>query len=295
MFSISESDPTHLTLIGEPASIPGEFPNTVAASAKHNLVCVGTTGALAGVSCGTFDAKTGLGAMDDLRPFEINQSTPPVGPTNTVSHVFFSEDQSVLYTTVKGDPTVNNTGFLSAFSVEKGKKAAVSRNDVRSSPAGTAVLFGSAVIPKTGNIFATDASLGGAIISVDDATLTASTASLGPVDGQVATCWVTISPVTRTAFVTDIGSSRLVEMSVEDASILGELDLSAAPSSGYTDLSAAGGYVYILAPGRADDGSVPLVLVIDVSGGMGQAELMQEFEIAELGAVSNSQGMAVFV
>jgi hypothetical protein len=138
MFSISPSDPTCLQMLGKPVAIPGEFPNTVAASLKSRLVCVGTTGAVAGISCAPFSASNGLGQMDAIRPFQLDQSTPPVGPTNTVSHTFFSNDESILFTTVKGNPAVNNTGFLSAFHVDKvhGGVSTLSMQGTRSSPNG---------------------------------------------------------------------------------------------------------------------------------------------------------------
>src|SRR5512142_2473180 len=98
MFAIDAKDPSKLTMVGKPAAIPGEFPNTVAASMKNSLACVATTGAKAGVSCASFSSE-GLGTMDGLRPFNLGQTTPPVGPTNTVSQVFFSNDGSTLFST----------------------------------------------------------------------------------------------------------------------------------------------------------------------------------------------------
>jgi hypothetical protein len=292
LLSIDPSDPTQLTLVGEPAQVPGEFPNTIAASAKHRIVCVGTTGSKAGVSCGAFDEQSGIGTMDDLRSFELGQSTPPVGPTNTVSQVFFSEDESRLYTTVKGDPTVNNTGFLSVFPMEEqaAGSACLSRKEVRSSPNGTAVLFGSKVIPGTDNIFTTDASFGGAVLSVDDDTLKASTVGRGVIDGQMATCWAAIAPETNSAFVTDVLSKRLVEQSLDDASIKGEFDLSGQSAGGFIDLATLGGLVFMLATDV-----VPSILVVDVRRGISQAVLVQEFDIAALGAGANSQGLALLV
>ena len=113
MFTIDKNDPTKLQMVGKAVSSGGDFPVTLAVSAKHSLVCAGNTGAKAGVSCATFCEATGLGAFDKLRPFELNQKTPPTGPLNTVSDAFFNEDETAVLTTVKGDPTVNNTGFLS--------------------------------------------------------------------------------------------------------------------------------------------------------------------------------------
>jgi hypothetical protein len=311
MLTISASDPTKLTLVGQPVAIPGEFPTTVGASLKNKLVCVGTTGAKAGISCTNFSNR-GLGAMDALREFDIGQTTPPVGPTNTVSHAFFSEDESSLFVTVKGDPAVNKTGFLSVFPVEidcqgqgqqqgrgRGRKSAassasLSRQDTRSSPEGTAVLFGSSIIPGQPNsVFATDASFGGAILDVSPANDAATLRAKQAIDGQAATCWVAISPATNTAFVTDVAVNRVVEMSLQDASILGQLDLSANGDPGLIDLRAAGNFVYALSPGNGTTEAA--ITVLDVSGGPGTAKQVQHFQMGAMGVGKNAQGLAVLV
>jgi hypothetical protein len=294
MLSISKSDPTKLTMVGKPVAIPGDFPNTVAASMKNKLVCVGTTGAKAGISCASFDNAQGMGKMDALREFAIGQTTPPTGPTNTVSQTFFSNDESTLFTTVKGDPAVNNTGFLSAFPVEakQGASAKLSKKDMRSSPMGTAVLFGSSVIPgNDSSLFVTDASFGAAILNVNNGQM-ASTAATQAIDGQKATCWATVSDATKSAYVTDVGTNRVVEMSLEDASIIGQLDLSANGDPGLVDLKSAGSFVYALAPGN---GTTPAAItVLDVSGGQGSMKQAQHFDLSGM-ATNTAQGMAVLL
>ncbi|KAF2107066.1 hypothetical protein BDV96DRAFT_637826 [Lophiotrema nucula] len=311
MFAIDPKDPTALTLVGQPAAVPGTFPNTVAASAKNSLVCVGTTGSKAGITCANFD-QGGIGQMDALRAFDIGQTDPPVGPTNTVSHTFFSLDENTLFTTVKGDPAVNKTGFLSAFPVtsanvkprgnRKGSQnacaqaasASLSTQDVRSSPAGTAVLFGSAPIPNTQppQIFATDASFGAGILTLD-ANAQANLTAKGLVADQKATCWSTISPVTNTAFVTDVGINRILEMSLKDASIINTIDLSKEPASqndpGLIDLKAAGGFVYALSPGNGT--SAAAISVVDVKS----KKLVQHAVLGGIGVGSRAQGMAVLM
>ncbi|KFZ23754.1 hypothetical protein V502_01765 [Pseudogymnoascus sp. VKM F-4520 (FW-2644)] len=258
---------------GEPVAIPGEFPNTVAASIKNNLV-----------------ERTW--SHGQAAPFELDQSTPPVGPTNTVSQTFFSADESLLFTTVKGDPPTNKTGFLSAFAVEQVQAAdgatvmTLAGVDTRSTPKGTAVLFGSQVIRGTSNMFVTDAAFGAAILSVDPVTVEATTIAKVEVDGQVATCWVAISPATGTVFVTDTGLNRLVEMNIQDASILSELDLSANGDLGLIDLRAAGNFVYALSPGNGTTEAA--VTVIDVSGSSGSATMIQHFGLSCL-AGQNAQ------
>jgi len=282
MFAINPQDPTQLVMVGQPVAVPAEFPVTVAASEKQQIACVGSTGAKAGVSCSKFSAQ-GLGPMDTLRPFNIGQTTPPVGPTNTVSQVFFSNDGSTLFSTVKGDPTKNNTGFLASFPVQGG---AVSQQAITSSPSGTAVLFGSSTIPGSNDLFVTDASFGGAVLSLSGQG-TASVKGKGAVDGQKATCWVAISPATNTAFVTDVGTNRLVEMSTADASIQGQIDLSANGDPGLIDLRAAGNFVYALSPGNGTTQAA--VTVVDALS----KKQVQHIQLQALGVDKNAQGMAL--
>ncbi|OTB02084.1 hypothetical protein M426DRAFT_265184 [Hypoxylon sp. CI-4A] len=295
MFSISKEDPTKLTMVGQPAPVPGEFPNTVAASAKNKLACVGATGAVAGITCASF-SKAGLGAMDTLRAIDLGQTTPPKGPTNTVSQVLFSDDESSLFTFVKGDPTVNNTGFMSTLAVETSTDcggalmAKAAAKDVRTSPNGTAVLFGSQIIPGINRVFATDASFGATVLSVDAKTGQASVVGKGTIADQMATCWSAYSKATDSVFVSDVAVPHLVEMSTKDASIISTVDLSAGGDPGFIDLKAAGGFLYALSPGNETQGAA--IVVMDVSGGQGKAKQIQRFSLGEL-AGKNAQGLAI--
>lgn len=301
MLSISPSDPTQLIMLGQPVAVPGEFPNTVAASPKHGLACVGSTGAKAGISCSRFSATAGLSAMDCLRAFDLGQTTPPVGPTNTVSQTFFSADESRLLTTVKGDPGANSTGFVSVFAVNPKSSCAgatgarLSTQETRSSPAGTAVLFGSALVPGApDSVFVTDASFGAAVLSLDPTTNAASLVAKQAIAGQKATCWATVSAATGSAFVADVGANRVVEMGLADARVLSTLDLSSESADpGLVDLGAAGDFVYALSPGNGTTAAA--VAVLDVSGGQGAAEMVQHFELSGLGVGKNAQGMAVLM
>lgn len=295
MLSIDAQDATKLTVVGSSATLPGEFPNTVAASDKYKIVCVGLTGAKAGVACAPY-SSSGIGAVDALRPFNLGQTTPPAGPLNTVSQVFFSGDETTLFATVKGNPAVNNTGFLAAFPVQNTRSschaaASVASTGVTSSPSGTAVLFGTNTIKGSTNLFVTDASFGGAVLSVDS-TGKASTVGKDVVAGQAATCWVAISPATNTAFVTDVGVDRLIEMSLTDASIQGSpIDLSAFSGGdpGLTDLRAAGSFIYALSPGNGTtDAAINVVNALT-------KQPVQHVSVASLGLTKSAQGMAILV
>ncbi|KAL5415570.1 hypothetical protein PMIN06_009119 [Paraphaeosphaeria minitans] len=293
MLAIDPKDPLCLTVVGKPVAVPGEFPNTVAASAKNNLVCVATTGAVAGVSCASFSHR-GIEPMDKLRLFDIGQSTPPKGPINTVSQTLFSSDETKLLTMVKGDPTSNKTGYVSVFDIERQwrRPSTLATRGVRSSPNGTAVLFGTSSIPgRPNSYFASDASFGAAVISLDHKGV-ATTAHRQVIEGQKATCWATVSTASHSAFVADVGRDLLVEMSLSDASIIKEYDLSANGDPGLIDLASAGSFVYALSPGNGTTGAA--VTVLDVSGGKGRAKQAQRFSVAGL-ASSSAQGMAVLL
>lgn len=293
MFAIDEWDPTKLTMVGQPAAVPAEFPNTVAASIKNGLVCVGATGAVAGISCAPF-SDSGIGAMDTLRAIDLKQSTPPMGPTNTVSQVFFSKDEMTLYTTVKGDG-MTTMGFFGSYPVKRAcdtrkEKASVAQQGVRSAVNGTMVLFGSEPIEGTRDVFATDAAFGAAILSVDPYTKEAKLKAKQEIEGQMATCWSTISPVSKSAFVFDVAVNRIIEMSLKDASIISTLDLTGDMGNqdpGLIDAATAGKFLYALSPGNGTTDS--FITVVDVT----EMKQVQHFDISGLGVDKNAQGMAM--
>ena len=235
----------------------------------------------------------------------------------------------------------NNAGAdgKSAFAISA-QNVYLSRDEIRSSPEGTAVLFGSVAIPGTQNVLATDASFGVAVLSLLDAVLggeggaeaAANLAGAEGLDGlnlnlnqdknqdqkqqksyqtkgrlelpgQKATCWAAISPMTNSAFVTDVGRNKLIEVGgynddVEDGeqldlSVIGEIDLSAVGGAemGLIDLRAAGQFVYALSPGNGEDGAEPVINVVDAAS----KEFVQNAKLAGVGAGKNAMGMAVYI
>lgn len=277
MFVIDPNDATNLTMVGKPVDTLGEFPTSLTLSAKLGQACVVNGGAKAGVSCFAMCNESGLTPLDQsLRPFDLNQTTPPAGPANTVSQIFFNEDSSALLTTVKGNPAVNNTGFISVFPVVNNL---VATKDVRSSPEGTALLFGTALIAGTSNVFVTDAAFGSATLAISSAgsvggssskaaaaANVASTLATTKIANQHATCWATISELTKTAFVTDVGVNQLVEIDTTSGKIIKSLE-STNGNPGMIDLVSAGNFIYALSPGNGT--TKPAVTVFDVSNGSG--------------------------
>lgn len=294
MFSISPYDPTDLTLVGEPVAVPGDFPSSVTVSPKNGIVCVATTGELSGIACAPYAPEIGIGSMDFLRSFDLEQSNPPMGPLNMVGQTAFSADESVLLTTVKGDSATNKTGFVSIFSVSSGcglTASRVSAVDSRTSISGMLAYFGFQSIPQSSNIFVTDASFGAAVLSTNEMTEKAALIRNQTIPDQQATCWATLSEVSQSAFVSDPVVNHIVEMSLADASIIATYNTSQWNSNnGYIDLQAAGNYLYALSPGNKSE-----ILVMDLSAGKGQSTPIQTYDVTSLGASKSAQGMQVLM
>ncbi|KAJ6033640.1 uncharacterized protein N7446_008067 [Penicillium canescens] len=286
MFRIGETDPTHLYMVGKPAIVPGEFPVTVAASVKRSVVCVGYTGAKAGTSCASFTSE-GLGQMKQAVEFDLGQTTPPIGPTNTLAQVFFTANDTRLITTVKGDPNTNKTGFVSVLLFKDSRSYTFESRDTRSSPSGTAVLFGGVNIPDTSDLLITDASFGATLLNLNSTTNKVSIQRTLVIEGQKATCWAAYSHARESVFVTDAAANRLIEISEDGSKIMSTLDLKNG-DPGLIDIQISGRFVYALSPGN---GTTPAAITVVDSF---QGRQIQHFMLNKLGVGKRSQGMAIF-
>ncbi|KAI2694770.1 hypothetical protein CBS147372_9609 [Penicillium roqueforti] len=285
MFKIDQTDATNLTMIGEPVAIPGEFPVTVGASMKHKMACVGYTGAKSGTSCAVF-TEMGIGRMKQVVEFDLGQTTPPKGPTNTVAQVFFTADESRLITTVKGDPNTNKTGFISILPFKNECSSVFEDADIRNSPPGTAVLFGGVNIPYTSDLFITDASFGATVLDLNQATHKIAMKQKLIIKDQRATCWAAYSQARESVFVTDAAVNRLIEVSEDGSKVMSVVNLTNG-DAGMVDLEISGRFVYTLSPGN---GTTPAaVTVVDSFKGYE----VQHFSLDKLGAGKRSQGVAI--
>ncbi|KAH0557184.1 hypothetical protein GP486_005026 [Trichoglossum hirsutum] len=283
LFTIDPEDGTKLTPAGKPVDTMGDFPVTVGFSDKLKQACVANTGAKSGVACFKASAQGLQPLQQTQRALPIGQTTPPTGPEGTISHALFNSDSSALLVSVKGDPAKNDSGFMAVYPV--GADGSVANRETRSSPAGTAVLFGMANIDAS-TVLATDASFGAAVLSLSSSSQSFSTVSKTPIGDQKATCWAALSPATGSVFVTDVGANHLVEIDPADGKLLRDLDLD-NQNPGMIDLAAAGNFVYALSPGDAN--TKTKVVVFDVSAGKGSAKQVQNFQPAK--GSPNSMGM----
>lgn len=285
MLAIDAADPTKLTMVGAPVDTLGDFPVTLAVSAADHLVCVGNTGAKAGIACSRF-TSTGLGPMDTLRPFSLNQTSPPTGPFNTVSETFFNEAGTVLHTTVKGGAHAGEPGFLSAFSVLNGN---VSTVESRSVPDGLFHLCGAASIPGTDKLLVADLLRGARLLRVDSSDQVSEFPMPEGTYYNETSCWVSVLNSTGTAFLTDASVNHLVQIDPANGTVV---DVQPTPNDypGMTDVLAVGFAIFALAPGNAT--RPPGVVVFDATSGRNLIPFTQLTRPANLTAAIS--GLAAF-
>lgn len=219
LFSINEQNPVEISVIGQPQSTEGEFPISVAFNKDGSKACVLNGGQVNNVNCFKVDQNTGLQPIQNsLRSIGVNQTTPATGPAGSASHVVFSEDDSKLIASIKGDP--KNPGFLAVFDVSS--DGSLSENFAKiSAPQGGALPFGMAVIQGKNALLATDAGIGFDIIDLsnvnsDDKNSSNSKDVAVEVKDQKAVCWAAHSGKTGNFYLTDIGTSKVTEVAVDD-------------------------------------------------------------------------------
>jgi hypothetical protein len=160
---------------------------------------------------------SGIGNFDALRSLPLGQTNPPTGPVNGIAQVLFNYDSSSLIVIVKGNGSMPDTGYVAVYPVISGQ---VSYTPMKVSPAHTAVMFGSALIPGTNNVLVSDAAFGYVILSLSDLSTPLAVTNI---TGQMATCWSVISPYTGTGFVDDVIVSHLVEVDLATGAIISEV------------------------------------------------------------------------
>jgi 6-phosphogluconolactonase (cycloisomerase 2 family)/LysM repeat protein len=298
MFKINTAKPTDVRLVGMPVNTQGEFPVAVAFSKKMNMACVVNGGAADGVACFKVDKNKGLVPVANTnRKLNLKQTTPPTGPPNTVSDIIFNEDETKLLVSVKGIPPT--PGRISSFDVNP-KDGSLSAKSVDSTPSkGGVVPFSMTNIPGKNAVLNTDAAVGFAVYDFSKGANVAATSSIIPIAGQGATCWSNFSPKTGTFFLTDIITSTVTEVKVDDklvGSIVKQYPLAAGSGTIDNAIATINGndFLYVLSANATSIDVMSLAAA-------GQATKLQTVNFAPLadkaGLLVNPidlQGMAVF-
>jgi len=205
MFSIDETDPTQVTMVGSPVSSGGDWPNSITAFGSY--VCVVNTGANNGLRCYTF-SSTGLTAISGSdRSFGLALTTPPVTHTGP-AQIAFTPDGSALIISIKG---LNPPVYLYTFS-----SGTVGTTAVKSSNNGM-VNFGF-TFDVDGTIVLVDAAPYGNNSGVIYLTWSASSLSFTTsnyflIGSENAACWIQRSSATGHFYIANAASAAITEMS----------------------------------------------------------------------------------
>jgi len=301
VFNIDPKDPTNLEMIGKPVGSGGEFPVSLAINKAGNSVCTVNGGAINGVACFSVDKTKGLIPIaNTVRSLKLNQTTPATGPAGSVSHVIFSEDNKQLIASVKGVPPT--PGIFAVWDIAA--DGSLSEDFKAVQPAKGGLLpFSMTVIPGKNSILATDAGLGVDIVDFSNgaaAGVAAGKSSGLAIDGQSATCWSSFSPKTGNFYVTDIGTSQITEINVDDnlkPSIVTQYAQGAGTATIDNDIATVGqnDIMYVLAANATQ------VKVLSLNA-PGKATALQTVDIAGPAKAAgltvnaaNLQGMTSFI
>ncbi|KAJ3970510.1 hypothetical protein EV361DRAFT_1027161 [Lentinula raphanica] len=275
LFSVDPSNPSNLTLVGEPVGSGGQWPTSVTFNSAGNTLCALNGGEINGVSC-----------------FSTNQTTPAAGPTNTVSQILFSSDSSKLLVAYSGTaPTT--PGYLGYYDV--GVNGTLSKNFTAIAPAaGGALPFSITPIPNQDAYLVTDPALGFDVFDLSGA----NRSSAVTINGQGATCWSTYSPNTGSYLLID-AQGRIFEVDVDattlQSTVIGNYTQFTGDGLIDSDVMSVNGtdYMFTLAAGISS-------LEVFALPAPGKLQLVQQFNIsaavgtAGLTVSSSMQGMVAY-
>src|SRR3569833_544718 len=202
---IDPSDPQHPKAAGAPGLVEGGFPNSVAYSPRHELLCAVSSGAGASVTCFGPGPDGGLerrGAA--IRLPVIQQTTPPHGPDGTASDIVINPAQTAAFVTVKSNTTAA-PGFIYVFPVAPaaGGRAAALAGDraVVSRPPELNHDFSLTFLSDARAVIS-DTTFGAALLHIaPDLSVTTEVATRIP--GAKAACWTVYAPEFEAIYVKD--------------------------------------------------------------------------------------------
>jgi hypothetical protein len=235
------------------------------------------------------------------RDLGLNQTTPATGPPNSVSHIIFSEDGKSLITDVKGDPTTTppTPGFLAVYDVAEDGSLSQNFKSIPP-PQGGLLPFSMTVIPGKNAVLATDAAIGFSMFDLSGGAQASTKNSAVAINGQSATCWSSFSKKTGNFYLTDIGTSTVTEVNVDDnlkGTIVQQYPQTAGSATIDNDIASVGNndFMFIMAA----NASMIDVLSLNAPG---KATNVQQVDIAGPAAKaglktspSNLQGMTIFL
>jgi len=297
VFNIDQNQPSDLTMLGLPVSSEGEFPISLAINNNGDQVCVLNGGEVNGVICFDVDQQLGLVSNPNtLRSLSLNQTTPATGPAGSASDIIFSEDGTQLIASIKGIPPT--PGFLAIWDIADDGSLSENFTSV-APPSGGLLPFSMTSIPGTSAVLVTDPGVGFDIFDLSQ-TDNSSSSSAVPINGQSATCWSSFSNKTGNFYLTDVGTSIVTEVNVDQnltGTVVNQYPQQFMSGTIDSDIATIGNndFLYVLAP------NITSIQVLALNS-PGNATNVGSFDIAgpliQAGITfdpNNLQGMTVYV
>ena len=154
------------------------------------------------------DKTLGLSPISNsIRSINLQQTTPATGFGNTASQIIFSEDDTQLIVSVKGDES--NSGFIALWGINS--DGSLEDKFVTITPPGNAQPFSMTRIPGKNALVVPDPANG-----VDIIDLAGNRSNTLQIPGQVQLGWSSFSELTQTYFITDVVTSVITEISIDD-------------------------------------------------------------------------------
>jgi len=291
---IDPSDPQHPKAAGAPGLVEGGFPNSVAYSPRHELLCAVSSGAGASVTCFGPGPDGGLerrGAA--IRLPVIQQTTPPHGPDGTASDIVFNPAQTAAFVTVKSNTTAA-PGFIYVFPVAPaaGGRAAALAGDraVVSRPPELNHDFSLTFLSDARAVIS-DTTFGAALLHIaPDLSVTTEVATRIP--GAKAACWTVYAPEFEAIYVMDGANPNVTVLDPQTGAIRYQLDGPLDGVGAFDAVRGVGGrFLYVLL-GKAG------VAVWDLAGSRGsqgkKPKLVQSLDLSALGSRQGWQGLVVY-
>ncbi|KAK5110383.1 hypothetical protein LTR62_006091 [Meristemomyces frigidus] len=278
MFRIDPHDATNIMLVGSPAGSGGQFPNSVTYSRALNTACVLNGGAKAGVMCYHVDRQLGLiptGSFIQFSKSISNETTPPTGPPESSSQIFFNPTSTVLLVDQKGSKP--GSGHIVTYPIVNGAVTAAEQIDNQFP--NIALPFAAVFLDDT-RAFIVDPSCGASIFTVPaSGHLVQDTHVTIPT--QLAVCWANYDARLNTAYAIDVAQALLFTFDATTGALTGSFGPDAI-YGGLFDSVISNGLMYSL---TATDG----VVVLDLAS----KGTRQYFDLTGFGVRQFWTGMAV--
>ncbi|KAI9677338.1 MAG: hypothetical protein M1829_002681 [Trizodia sp. TS-e1964] len=283
MFFIDKEDPWHPKLVGKPANTLGEFPVSVAYSAKLKTVCVLNGGAISGVTCFSADHEKGLTLLDKaIRPVDLRQTTPPT--QSQASDIFFNPSSTALFVTFKGTLSPPRLGATFAWAVVDGK---VSESAVVNTINDIPVPFGASFAGSDSKLFITDPTFGVALVDVSSS-LNITEKVHTSIPGQQGDCWSVYAERFNSVYVIDAGRTTIAAIDAGTGAVKSTFNFDSAQISA-TDGAIDRTHLYVLS-------SAGSVVAIDLEGSnSGKVpKQVQALNLTGLGTALIFEGLATY-